>query len=280
MKNKGIITFDLDGTLISTQSEAKQAYIKAFKKTFNLDYIDEPIFKGGVDLQIFKTLCNNYGLEFNYENEKKFIKNYLFFLKKESNPENWFVYDKAHEFLSLLKKSGFLLVIVSGNYFETGIYKLQKANLIKYFSFLSFNSKENTRNELMQKAIEFARSENLKILGHIGDAYSDVMTSCHFNITPFLFISEKNDELFLNFKNYIISKLLVDDFNKLEDKINSFYFLNSSSISKLYSNNIEKEDSFVNIKQKLFIFNSYYDIHNIFMDLIESNLLNSEGKNE
>ncbi len=279
MKYKGIITFDLDGTLITTASKAKKSYIDAFKKTFNIYDIDEPNFKGGVDLEILSNLCKNYGINLNPENEKTFIQNYLKNLENIGNFESWLAYEYVYDFLKFLKNLGFLLVIVSGNYYETGIFKLKKTYLDKYFVFLSFNNKEKSRIEIMQKAMQFAKDNILKIYAHFGDAFSDIVTSLHFDITPFLFLSEIDQKWFSNFKSKLKAKLLVKDITLLENKINSIYFINSSSINELdlKTEKYPMKPS-INSKQNLFIFNSYREIKNNFENIINLCIINSGGK--
>jgi len=278
MKYKGIITFDLDGTLISTKSSAKRAYINAFKKTFNIYEINEPNFKGGVDLEILSNLCKRYGIELNSKNKKTFIDNYLKILENESDFESWYVYENAHDFLVFLKNLGFLLVIVSGNYYETGIFKLKKTYLDKYFEFLSFNNNERTRIELMQKAMEFAKNNELKILAHFGDAYSDIISSIHFNITPFLFLPEIDEQLLFDLKKMLEVKLLVSDISMLESQINSFYFINSSSINEM-GLKIDKSflESSIRNNKNLFIFKSYKEIKDNFENTFNFNYINSGG---
>lgn len=292
MKYKGVITFDLDGTLISTQSEAKISYISAFKQTFNLDSIVEPIFKGGVDYAILENLCKEYDILLNNDLKDKFIENYLYNLEKKSNISNWFTYDNVIDFLSFLKDSGYILAIVSGNYYQTGIFKLKSTKILDYFSFLAFNDDEKDRISIMKKAIRFAEQKKLKVIAHFGDAFSDIIASHYFHIPSFLFISSLKYSGFNDLAELIKKNLLIDNLDLIFSKLNYIFYLGSNSIEKIYIDKSKGDDRLkfcrehdtkmidVNKEEFLLIFNSYREIKNNFEKLIVLDIFKKGGKDE
>lgn len=275
MKYRGAITFDIDGTLLSTRSEAKSCYLLAFKQTFEIEDIDEPVFKGGIDLEILKNLCKTYKINLNKKLQEKFINNFIINLENKTNINNWLIYNNVERFLFKLKDMGFLLYIVSGNFYKTGLFKLEKTNLCNYFDFLSLNEKESSRLELMKKAKDYAKENNLNIIAHFGDAYHDIMTSYFFNIPSFLFIPDIKYENYKDFCIDLKENLLLYEINQIFDNLNYFYYIDSLKIEKIfveYSQNENKEN-----KNMLLIFNSYKNIESNFENIIKLDIFNIGG---
>ncbi|MFN3410617.1 MAG: HAD family hydrolase [Exilispira sp.] len=275
MKYRGAITFDIDGTLLSTNSQAKSCYLMAFKQTFEIEDIDEPVFKGGIDLEILKNLCKTYKINLNNKLLEKFINNFLINLENKTNINNWLIYNNVERFLSRLKDMGFLLYIVSGNFYKTGLFKLEKTNLCNYFDFLSLNEREFSRLELMKKAKDYAKENNLNIIAHFGDSYHDIMTSYFFNIPSFLFIPDIKYENYKDFCIDLNENLLLYDINQIFDNLNYFFYIDSLKTEKIYveySQNKNKEN-----KNILLIFNSYKNLESNFENIIKLDIFNIGG---
>lgn len=282
MKYKGVITFDLDGTLISTQSEAKNCFLAAFKKTFNVDNIEEPLFKGGVDLEILSRLCQNINISLNSELKNLFIENYMNKLRTMANYKNWFIHENAENFLKFLKDAGFILVLVSGNFFETGIIKLEKTYLKEYFSFLALNSMEKNRIDLMKNALLYSKEKGLKLISHFGDAYSDIVCAYNFNIPSFLFLPDFNGLNKNSLFNDLIEKLQIENIDNIIEKTKEIFYIDSTKISKIDTNKFDMKNEFsqtFNLENAnlLIIFNSYEDVKNNFENLINLNILEIGG---
>lgn len=286
MKYNGIITFDLDGTLLSTNSDAKNCYLKAFKKTFDIDNIKEPIFKGGIDQSILFNLCSSNGIKLDEFSKKLFIENYLKHLEDYSDFSSWYIFDFVLDFLQILKESGYLLVLVSGNFYETGIFKLNKSSLSTFFDYLSLNNHEMSRLDLMKKAIEFSIKINLKILAHFGDAITDITSSHFFNIPAFLFLPGMDLMNNTNLINDIVKHLKIENFQDYIQNFLNIYlvrqtdYLSYSNLSLTHELSTDKyQNSIMTSIHKnkennlLFIFNSYKDIINNFNYLIKSKIL-------
>ncbi len=274
MAYKGIISFDLDGTLISTNPEAKSCFLNAFQKTFDISNFKEPNFKGGVDLAILSNLCKENEIKLNKKQIRQFIKNYIFELENKTNPKKWLVFDYVTEFLNFLKELGFLIVLVSGNYYETGFIKLAQTSLNKYFSFFALNSVELTRIDLMRKIITFANEKNQKVVAHFGDDFSDIMASVHFNIPAFLFLPDVKISSYEDFLKKTKIQLTNEKIKNTIDKIQ--YIFDLYSFDYLNIDNVDNSDT-KKIGNILFIYNSYKLLFTKFENLIKSSILDIGG---
>ena len=55
-----LFLFDIDGTILDSRGDGKNAFLHAFKAVTGIDYDQELNFLGGIDNVIFKDIYNRY----------------------------------------------------------------------------------------------------------------------------------------------------------------------------------------------------------------------------
>lgn len=183
MKGK-LILFDIDGTLLKGKSRIHfNAFIEAFKDIFKIDVDPNKIdHEGKTDKRIIIELAEKYGIpkERTLPRLKVVYKTMIDFYKKNVDLDNEIKpNDNVEKLLSLLKKKGYILALLTGNLEEIARTKIGKFDLNKYFTFGAFGEISVNRSELLEDVIRQAESKfkvNLskKDVFVIGDTRYDI----------------------------------------------------------------------------------------------------------
>ncbi len=254
-----LISFDLDGTLLFTNKEGKDSFLKGFN--FYLPpghaYIDEIdiSFKGGVDFKIFCELCKMFNIKANKTLFENFSNKYLEFFKNYSTPSKWIIYEGIFEFLSSLRQKGIECTVVSGNLYDTGIFKLKSANLYEYFSFFAFNNFEKNRINIMKKIMKYSDKNNFYYIAHVGDSISDIQSSFNFSLPSIYFADKISDMDVDKLLFQVNTNLNILKFSETQDETIKLFILNlKNKISKSF---------------KLVIFSSYSKLKQHFDEIFD-----------
>jgi phosphoglycolate phosphatase-like HAD superfamily hydrolase len=183
MKQK-LILFDIDGTLLKGKSKIHfNSFIEAFRKIFKIDVNPNEIdHEGKTDMRIILELSEKHGIPKDkvIPRLKEIYKIMIDFYKKnvdldkEIQPN-----DNVEKLLSILKKKGYILGLLTGNLKKIARTKIGKFDLNKYFSFGSFGEISEIRSKLLENAIKKAKSKfktnlNKEDIFVIGDTRFDV----------------------------------------------------------------------------------------------------------
>jgi phosphoglycolate phosphatase-like HAD superfamily hydrolase len=191
MKQK-LILFDIDGTLLKGKSKIHfNAFIEAFRKIFKMDANpDEIDHAGKTDKRIILELSEKYGIprDIVLSRLKEIYKIMIDFYKKNVDLDIGIKpNDNVEKLLSILKKKGYILGLLTGNLETIARTKIGKFDLNKYFSFGSFGEISENRSKLLENAIEQAESKfkiNLskEDIFVIGDTRFDVECGKHVGV--------------------------------------------------------------------------------------------------
>lgn len=172
--------FDIDGTLLVTKdlvhwSALHQAMIEAYGVDTTIEGIP---YHGKTDLSILRAALAREGIS-DRDFETK-LPAALDVVRREVELNHRQIAPKVCpgivQLLELLKASGKLLGVASGNLEAVGWHKIEAAGLRKFFTFGCFSDSRESREEIFRKALEFVTAQ----LGpaaracFIGDTPSDV----------------------------------------------------------------------------------------------------------
>ncbi len=186
MKEKKLLLFDIDGTILTTFGQAKEAFRFALKEIFGTEgSIDNFSWSGKLDPVIVFELMKGAGFDESYINQKvnETLRLYEKILEKNLIPKKVIIKDGVKEILEdLSKDENFILGLCTGNTPEGARIKLSSVNLWNYFKIGAYGTDGKLRAEL--PPIAKARAENLfnqKIdkqnVYVIGDAPADIKSA-------------------------------------------------------------------------------------------------------
>lgn len=166
MKDKKLIVFDLDGTLIDTEPTSIESWIIASRE-FNFELKREEILKfigrnvSGIKDLSLKLRGENYPFDEIYERKRQIA---MELFKEKVNPMPY-----AKESLQRLKEMGFSMCVATSSARQRSLNFLEKAGLSSYIDFLiSGEEVEHSKPdpEIFNKAITMAgyESENAIIV--------------------------------------------------------------------------------------------------------------------
>ena len=183
MKQK-LILFDIDGTLLKGVSKIHfNSFIEAFRKIFGIDANPDKIDHAGkTDKRIIIELAKAYGISRNrvLPKLKEIYKIMISFYKKNVNLDDRIKpNDNVEKLLSVFKKKGFILGLLTGNLEEIARTKIGKFNLNKYFDLGSFGEISENRSKLLEDVIKQVESKfkiklNKENIFVVGDTRFDV----------------------------------------------------------------------------------------------------------
>ncbi|MDA3862747.1 MAG: HAD family hydrolase [Deltaproteobacteria bacterium] len=175
---KKLILFDIDGTLLNTGGDGKEAMEMALKKLL-IDFtnLDEIRFQGNTDYAIFNSISEIYPL-LKEQGIEKFKKTYIQYLQDLMPAESriQMAIPHARSFLQFLqKRNEFCIGLVTGNFKNGAQIKLKATGLDSFFDFEKggYGCDAPHRTRLVEKAMirnEF--TEKFRVL-LIGDTIHD-----------------------------------------------------------------------------------------------------------
>lgn len=232
------LIFDIDGTLLHTGGGGKQSFLKAFEEVHNIKNFHDPVFKGGIDFQVYNELLQIYNIKYDEDKWKIFKKKYSKLLAQhfETKKNDWIIFKNVFELLKTLEECKVSLYVVTGNIYEGALVKLKKTKLLKYFKKLFPCSKETERIDIIKKCLEYTGKDNSI---YIGDSDRDEEAAKLLDL-PFIKITHNIE---VHYNNYIY---------KNDKDSEDIYYNDTKSIDQnvltsdknMQGNNIRKNDKF------------------------------------
>ena len=170
---KRLILFDIDGTLLRAPG-GRAAFAQAFKEAFGWEQSVEHInFYGETDLNVFRRICRERGVESTPEMESAFFDRLAPALDSRlaENPPS------LHPNVGCLLKrlSGICRMgLVTGNIESTAWIKLRRAGIDRYFSFGGFGCGHADRAEIARQALRASGEASPGKVFLIGDTPNDI----------------------------------------------------------------------------------------------------------
>ncbi|MDP7008973.1 MAG: HAD hydrolase-like protein [Phycisphaerales bacterium] len=173
-----LVLFDIDGTMLSSEGvgvrSIEQAGEAMFGKPFSLSGL--PI-GGRLDPLIWKDACARHDIEDHTMHHDAFRRCYTEILRTNLEQTNVTVLPGVTELIEKLVEHDHTLGLVTGNYEETGLMKLEAAGIdTKPFVANAWGTDGNVRADLPPHALAQHNTEEPVVL--IGDTEHDV-TSGH-----------------------------------------------------------------------------------------------------
>lgn len=219
-----LLLFDIDGTLIDTNSAGKHALEHAFMKILRRD-ISRLSYSlcGRTDTAIIKDIINQLGLKYTENLGKSILKYYIKFLPhKLKAAKNARIFKGVKEVLFKIKRNEKLfLALLTGNIRKGAFIKLDFFGLGDFFKIGAFGDDDIKRENLVPIAIKRANQyfkqnfykEEILI---IGDAIGDIKAAKANNI-DILCVSTgltPKEELKKYNPDYLVENLTHFSFNK------------------------------------------------------------------
>ena len=197
---KGLILFDIDGTLLHAPGAGRAAFAQAFKEAFGWEQtVDHINFNGATDLNVFRQICAERGVESTPVMEKAFFERLAPALEKrlkerppilfpnignilnllsngnvDAMSSSRFAHNNAMRTSRLHSRSSWKLGLVTGNIETTAWMKLRYAGIDQYFSFGGFSCGHADRAEIARIALRASGIENPDKVFLIGDTTNDI----------------------------------------------------------------------------------------------------------
>lgn len=170
---KGLILFDIDGTLLYAPG-GRAAFAQAFTEAFGWDQTVEHInFYGATDLNVFRKICSERGVESTAEMESAFFERLAPALDRRLAENPPVLHPNVGHILELLSKDR-AMGIVTGNIEKTAWIKLRHAGIDRHFSFGGFGCAHADRADIARQALKASGIESPGKVFLVGDTPSDI----------------------------------------------------------------------------------------------------------
>jgi len=155
-KQKRLLLFDIDGTLIHSGGAGIEALKRALKERFQIeDDLHDIEFAGMTDSGIVTSILKKHSIPTTPENVTAFLDSYVHFLSKELPRRKGKLLPGVLELLEKLKtREHVVLGLLTGNVSRGAQLKLDHYRVWHFFEFGAFADDHHDRNELG----EFARA--------------------------------------------------------------------------------------------------------------------------
>lgn len=171
---KGLILFDIDGTLLHAPGAGRPAFAQAFKEAFGWEQTADHInFYGATDLNVFRQICAERGVESAPSMEKAFFERLAPALEERLKERPPIIFPNIGKILEIIS-SDWKLGLVTGNIEATAWMKLRYAGIAHYFSFGGFSCNHADRAEIARRALAASGVENPDKVFLIGDTPNDI----------------------------------------------------------------------------------------------------------
>jgi phosphoglycolate phosphatase len=170
---KCVILFDIDGTLLHAPG-GRAAFAQAFKEAFGWEQSVEHInFYGETDLNVFRRICRERGVDSTPEMESDFFKRLAPALDRRLAETPPTLHPNVGSLLARLSAER-RMGLVTGNIEATAWMKLRRAGIDHYFSFGGFGCGHADRAEIARQAINASGVESPQQVFLVGDTPSDI----------------------------------------------------------------------------------------------------------
>ncbi len=184
-----LFLFDIDGTLLHAKGSGRRAFDRALYEVFQVQGALENVsFAGATDLAVLDSVFHAHEIEFNTQNQLRFLEKYAEFLQEELSKKPPQPISGVHLFLESLK-SRFPeshLGVVTGNFRTTATLKLSHAKLDHFFSDGGFGDDHRERVEIAKMAaVRFHHKLKVQCLPFLfGDTQSDMIAALANGFIP------------------------------------------------------------------------------------------------
>jgi hypothetical protein len=175
--NKGVILWDIDGTLLSVKRPNNVNLHKALLETYGFSPIEKTFeTQGKTDWEIISLLLNECNRPIEFQQTMKLLEQ-LDSLSSELDSNSIFLpLDGVKDFFSHFSLPFWSFGVVTGNTFNRAVKKLSEIKLLDFFNpnyFFTCEMNEN-RYDIVSKSVFFLKSQNIKTILIIGDTPTDI----------------------------------------------------------------------------------------------------------
>ncbi|MCU0857031.1 MAG: HAD family hydrolase [Pontiellaceae bacterium] len=171
---KGIILFDIDGTLLRVPGAGRAAFAQAFNEAFGWEQgVEHVNFYGATDLNVFRGICVERGVESTPEMERAFFDRLAPALETRLAECSPVVFPNVEKILQEVS-GDWKLGIVTGNIEATAWAKLRYAGLSRFFSFGGFGCTHADRADIARHALKNSGVKHPEKVVLVGDTPSDI----------------------------------------------------------------------------------------------------------
>ncbi|MEM8670259.1 MAG: HAD family hydrolase [Planctomycetota bacterium] len=175
-----ILLFDIDGTLLITDSGGKGALERAMSDEFQLSSVDVELhFAGRTDRSLLNELLQRNGLDINERNRRRLSERYVQYLPGVLDQRGGKVLPGVKEILNQITEAGeSACYVMTGNLNQTATHKLKHFDLLHYFDGIFGGDHDTQREDLARRTrdtLEDRLGENaIRQVVVIGDTPDDI----------------------------------------------------------------------------------------------------------
>jgi len=199
---KTLIIFDIDGTLVTSDSRDSKAFAEAYEEYFERDFysIDWKKYKHVTDHTIFHSVYQeHFGHVCLADELAGFQQHYIDKLvaNRQAHPELYKEVAGANTMLDLLHKDDrFVIGIGTGGWKRPQLVKLAHVSISVDHIYDSYADDSVTREEILQMSIDLARQDHIiEQVIYLGDAIWDLQTTHNMDI-PLIGVRHEGDTEF------------------------------------------------------------------------------------
>ena len=217
--SKILIIFDIDGTLVTSDSRDSKAFAESYEEFFKRDFysIDWKKYKHVTDHTIFHSVYEeHFGHACSVDQLDGFQQHYIDKLvaNRQEDPKHYKEVAGANMILDLLHKDDrFVIGIGTGGWKRQQLIKLDHVGISVDQIYDSYADDKVTREEIIQDSIDLARQDHeITHTIYLGDAIWDLQTTSNMKM-PFIGVRHDGDTEFFTDKGV---EHVITDFRDVE----------------------------------------------------------------